>query len=453
VARIAVHVNDAGITVFDGSKILYREPGFALLEDSHLKTGMQAWGQARINPRRIQHRFWSDLTTNALQDVRFKHLTAADLVASQLEHIVRVAGKADTVMAVPAYMSAPNLGLLLGVAGELAIPVVALVDAAVAATRREYRGAVPVHIDMSLHSTMLTRLAQPGRAQVERSEVLAGSGSYALFDAWLTAISEAFVRHSRFDPLHTARTEQLLLNNLGSWLIEAAQQDRVLMSLAHAGATYEAEIDSLTLIGAAAPVYQHIVSKLRALFRADELPALQLTDRVARMPGLADMLKARVGGEVFVLEPGATTRGALARCRDADPGGSGVSLIRQLPWDQSAVELQPEAANGAQAGQPTHVLFGYKAYEIGNSPLIIGSENSASGRIVPLDADMPGVSRKHCSLVRSNGQCVLEDFSRYGTFLNGHRIDGTTTLQIGDSIRVGSPGYEFRLITTDEQHG
>jgi len=183
------------------------------------------------------------------------------------------------------------------------------------------------------------------------------------------------------------------------------------------------------------------------------LPALQLTDRVARMPGLADLLKARVGGEVFVLEPGATARGALARCRNQLSDGTGVSLMRQLAWDQSAVELQQETGNGAQAGQPTHMLFGNTAFEIGNSPLIIGSETDAGGRMVLLDADMPGVSRKHCSLARSNGQCVLEDFSRYGTFLNGHRIDGTTTLQIGDSIRVGSPGYEFRLITTDEHHG
>ena len=52
-----------------------------------------------------------------------------------------------------------------------------------------------------------------------------------------------------------------------------------------------------------------------------------------------------------------------------------------------------------------------------------------------------------------NGQCVLEDHSRYGTFLNGHRIDGSTVLQVGDTVRVGSPGYEFQMITTDETYG
>jgi len=66
---------------------------------------------------------------------------------------------------------------------------------------------------------------------------------------------------------------------------------------------------------------------------------------------------------------------------------------------------------------------------------------------------MPGVSRRHCSLSRKNGQCVLEDHSRYGTFLNGNRIDGSSVMQVGDSLRIGSPGFEFQLITTDEQNG
>ena len=98
------------------------------------------------------------------------------------------------------------------------------------------------------------------------------------------------------------------------------------------------------------------------------------------------------------------------------------------------------------------LLHGHTAYEIGNSPLILGSGEGEDGRFVALAADMPGVSRRHCSLARKNGQCVLKDHSRYGTFLNGHRIDDTSVLQVGDALRIGSPGYEFQLITTDTRH-
>ena len=224
-------------------------------------------------------------------------------------------------------------------------------------------------------------------------------------------------------------------------------------TLDFSGTTYSASLESLSLIGAAAPIYQQIASKLRAVYRAEETPAIQVSDRIARLPGLTEMLKARVGGEVFVLEPGATARGALARCRKSADDASGVSLLRQLPWDQTAVEMEQHAVDHSEAGTPTHLLYGHKAYEIGNLALVLGSQEGEESRQITLASDMPGVSRRHCSLQRKNGQCVLEDHSRYGTFLNGHRIDGSSVLQVGDVLRVGSPGFEFQLIMTEDMNG
>lgn len=451
--RTALYINDAGITLLDGERILYREPGFVLLEDQQLTIGERAFRQARIKPRSIQNRYWFELSTEPLASQSSSHLSAADLVSSQLEQMAAATSGSELVVAVPAYMSSEQMGLFLGIASELKLPIVAMIDAAVAATRREYRGAVPVHIDISLHTTTLSRLAQPGQVQVERAEVLNECGTNALFDAWLHTVADVFIQQSRFDPLHTAETEQMLLNNMDGWLSEAARSNLVRLEIESGSISYEATIESLALITAAAPVYQRIVSKLRALFRADETPALQLSDRVARMPGLAEMLKARVGGELFVLEPGATARGALARCADRDAAGAGVSLIRQLPWDRAATAIASDVAEKTQVGVPTHLLVSHTAYEIGNSSLILGSEQTTAERMVVLDADMPGISRRHCELQFVNGQCVIEDFSRYGTFLNGNRIDGSVVLQIGDVLRVGSPGYEYRLITVDESGG
>ena len=454
-SRLAIHVNDAGITLSNGEQIAYREPGYAYLGDDKLTTGNEAFSHARIDPRRVQHRFWSELDTKPLPDKRFAHLSAADLVSRQLEQIWNAAGRGvdELVVAVPAYMSTESLGLFLGIARELKLPVVALVDAAVASTRREYIGAVPVHIDLGLHQATLTRLAQPGMSQTDRSEVLSNAGVYALYDAWIKAIAEVFVQQSRFDPLHTATTEQMLLDRLGGWVGQAANHDKVEMQIESGGVTYEAGIESIALIGAAAPVYQQITSSLRALFRAEDMPAIQVTDRVARLPGLTDMLKARVGGEVFILEAGATARGALARCRAVAGQSGGVSLLRQLPWDQAPVDIGQHAIEGADTGVPTHVLFGHNAYSIGNEPLILGSKQDGNGRLLTVASDMPGVSRRHCSIVKKSGQCVLEDHSRYGTFLNGHRVDGTAVVQVGDSLRIGTPGFEFQLITTDEENG
>jgi hypothetical protein len=458
VTQYAAHINDAGITLMRGDQVVYREPGFALLDDARLTTGNDAFSSARINPRRVQHRYWAELTTAPLSDQRFRHLSAADLASRQLEQMWSKAGEIESgslVLAVPPSMEAANLGLLLGIAAEIGLPVAALVDAAVAATRRQYRNAVPVHVDISLHATTLTRLSQAGQVQVERVEVLRDCGLYALYDAWINAIAEVFVKQSRFDPLHIAETEQMLLDNLAGWLSSAASRDWVELELRYGGLQHTAEIESLALIGAAAPWYQQISSKLRALFRADETPAIQVTDRIARLPGLADMLRARVGGELFTLEPGATSRGALSRCREKPAAGGRVSLRRQLPWDQAATDVVVEPSRDTRTGVPTHLLFRARAWEIGDAVLDLGSRQSDGRRTIVVDSDMPGISRRHCSLRLINAQCVLEDHSRYGTFLNGHRIDGSTVLEVGDSIRIGSPGYEFQVITTDENlsHG
>ncbi len=446
---LAAHLNDASILVASDARILYREPGFALLEDDGLTTGLEAYSNASLKPRRINNRYWSGLTTEPLADRRFQHLSAADLVSRQLEQMwKRVAGKGDHLaVAVPAYMGSEQLGLLLGIAMELDIPLVSMVDAAVAATRRHYMHAVPVHVDLSLHSTLLTRLAQDGQAQVERTSVAEDCGMLNLYDSWLRIISEAFVQQSRFDPLHTAETEQVLQENILKWLSVAARAESVPMEVEYRGITHRAELESLQFVAAAGPVYQTIVGNLRALYRAGELPALQLSDRAAAMPGLADTLKARVGGEVFLLERGATTRGLITRCREDRKGGA-LTLARHLPWDQAPVEVQADDAKGS-GGQPTHLLFGNHAHRLGDEPLVLGSQPAESERWLDLQQEMPGVSRRHCVVSTENGQCVVMDHSRYGTFLNGHRIDGSAVLQTGDSIRIGTPGFELRLISAE----
>ena len=454
VSLLAAHLNDATITVLSPEKIVYREPGVALLDNEQITIGNGAFASARLKPRLCQNTFWSQLSTDRIDDRRFEHLSAADLVSRQLESIWRAAGgQGDRlVVAIPAYMNTDNLGLLLGIAAELDIPILAMVDAAVAATRRQYRNAVPVHVDLSLHSASLTRIGQSGKAQVERSAVVDAGGLLALYDAWIRVIAEAFVQQSRFDPLHTAETEQAMQDQLPGWLLQAAAEDKVLLEVEYRDIRHAAEIDSLDLVAAAAPVYQRIVNHLRALYRADETPAIQMSDRAARMPGLADMLKARVGGEVFLLEPGATARGLLARCRDMQATAGTISLIRQLPWDQSAIELEAKPVAGG-GGQPTHLLFGDSAIELDERPLTLGTQPVDGERWIDLQQDMPGVSRQHCSVGQENGQCIVRDHSRYGTFLNGHRIDGSAVLQVGDRLRIGTPGFEFRLITTRSAHG
>ena len=443
-ALLAVHINDASISISTAEGMLYREPGFALLEDGSVITGESARQQSRLRPREIQNAYWSGLSTDAIGDRRFSHLTTADLVSHQLEKAWTSASSSGdrAVVAVPPYMQSEQLSLFLGIAAELGIPVAGMIDAAVAATRREYENAVPVHIDLSLHTTMLSRLLQPSAAQLERSVIIDSSGVNQLSDAWIRKISDAFVRQSRFDPLHTADTEQMLLDRLPQWLEQSASSDTVMLDVDYRGISHHAEIESIDLISAAAPVYQRIASQLRALLRAGETAALQLTDRAAGMPGLAE------SGDIFLLERGATTRGLLARCGDMQAGSGAINLVRQLPWDRSTAVVNTEPTEASE-GQPTHLLYQSIAYPINEAAIVLGSQASDDGRWIDLKQQMPGVSRRHCSISRRDGKCLLEDHSRYGTFLNGHQIDGSSVLQNGDVIRLGTPGVELQLIRAE----
>lgn len=241
-SRLAIHLNDAGITLLSKDQIVYREPGVAWLNGENLVTGSAAFAHARIDPRRIQHRFWSELSAEPMQVAGFTHLSSADLVSRQLEQLWQSAGAdvSELYVAVPAFLTPASLGLFLGIASELKLPIVAMVEAAVAATRREYRNAALVHIDMGLHALTLTRLTQQDRVQSERSEVLQDCGVQALYDGWRNTVAEAFVQQSRFDPMHTAETEQMLVNRLAGWLTEASRTDHVAMEMEYSGNSYAA---------------------------------------------------------------------------------------------------------------------------------------------------------------------------------------------------------------------
>jgi pSer/pThr/pTyr-binding forkhead associated (FHA) protein len=95
---------------------------------------------------------------------------------------------------------------------------------------------------------------------------------------------------------------------------------------------------------------------------------------------------------------------------------------------------------------PTHLLAGTVAYALNETPLTIGAARAAGERGVVVDGALEGVSRRHCSIVRRGDAVVVEDHSRYGTFVNDRRISDSAPLKAGDVLRVGTPGSEFLLL-------
>jgi pSer/pThr/pTyr-binding forkhead associated (FHA) protein len=60
-----------------------------------------------------------------------------------------------------------------------------------------------------------------------------------------------------------------------------------------------------------------------------------------------------------------------------------------------------------------------------------------------------GVSRVHCSLLRTPQGVTVIDHSRYGTWLNDEAVIGRAPLRAGDRLRLGRPGVTLELIASE----
>ena len=181
----------------------------------------------------------------------------------------------------------------------------------------------------------------------------------------------------------------------------------------------------------------------------DSLTVLQLSHRVACLPGLKDKLSGLDNIEIIELEPGAGALGALRFGRQLpDPHSkNGVSFFTSRPSQQP----KPQLARAVSRKTPekmlaTHLLYRDAAYPISDKPLTIGRDDSPDGKGISIRTQASGVSKKHCTVQRNADMIVLTDYSRQGTFVGGQRVDGNFVLELGQIIRLGTSGETIRLI-------
>src|SRR5689334_21927264 len=224
-SALAIEINDSGLAVANESQVLAVEPGFARIEGGRIVTGEQARARARLQPRQTSSRFWSALSMDLGSAGADIPKSAAELAFAQLESLWQRVGSGVTavVLVVPGGYRTEQLGLLLGLAQECAMPVRALVDAAAAASVRPYPKRQLMYLDASLYRVSLSLLEQNGEAQVRAEHALA-QGLAGIADVFARRIGEQFVRATRLDPFAHAETEQALFDGLGQWL-EALQRD------------------------------------------------------------------------------------------------------------------------------------------------------------------------------------------------------------------------------------
>jgi hypothetical protein len=460
---LALELNDAGIVVADAQsgELLpldggcLESPAIALAENHSLIVGTAADRRARLNPRFVLDTFWDQLDGKVLRQPGFDGKTPAELAYVHLSMIwqsVQEHGR-EVVLAVPGFFNQQQLGLLLGIAQELSIPVRGLVASAVAAASPDDPRPWLLHVDLLLHRAVVTVL-QPGpRLSQVRVVSLPGRGLRQLRAGWMRAIADEFVRHTRFDPLDQAVSEQELYDRLPEITAELRDHPVMGFQMSSGGHTYSITLDRVLFQSAdeslAAELKPVIETTCTMNTVAKTELCLVISHRLACLPGWTETLADSLAVPVIELKPGAAAFGALeladqfAETSDT----AGVAFLTGRPWQLS--EPQPiatESPISSGAVRPTHVLYRNMAYPIGNKPLVIGRDDKPGASDIVIQGQIAGVSRRHCTIERRNDRLVLVDHSTYGTYVDDRRVAGSTELGLGQIIRVGTPGETLQVI-------
>lgn len=477
---LAIEINDAGLVVADERDVLAIDPGYALVgHDGAITTGRAAYREARLKPRDVSNRFWSSLSVEP-GSAGVGELSAAELAYAQLDALWREfrGGAQSVVLVVPGSYERDQLGLLLGLAEECQMPVRALVHTAVAASGRPYPGRQVLHVDAGLHRVAATRIEQGEEAVAGLEQALDATGLITANELLVRWIAETFVYTTRFDPFHHADTEQQLYDGLPGWLDALNTSDAAELTLEHGGETFAVTVERERLRGVLSGFNRAIVQLIAQARDASADLVVQLSDRLAELPGLARELGRLDDAEVVRLPTGQAARSALHGVLAMPLSGDAVRLLKHMPWRESAPAdqagdrgesaggLSGHDAVGAAAGDTrdasgdaltavvaTHVIHQGFAYRVPVEGLVVGREPPEERRGIALDGAHGGVSREHCVLRFRDGELTLEDTSRYGTFVNERRIAGEVVLRPADIIRIGTPGVELQVIGLVNDNG
>ena len=411
-------------------------PGFVLLDGGEYHFGQPALEQWRLRPRDSNSRFWWQLSTQPLKPALGAARHTADLVHSHLRQVHVDAGLPDALtLAVPDSMPREQLSLLLGVAQACDFEVAGLVSRSVllASTALEERQRPGLlHVEAQLNQTIVNELrAEDGSVSLSRSTPLPACGLLALQERLISAIANAFIQQTRFDPRRSAASEQVLYNQLRD-ILEALRL-RGEASIDIDG--HRARVSTATLEGAS----QRLLEGLAEAQGSAGLPLL-LDPELAVLPGV-DAL-ARDG---LVLTEASLWDAWQVQHSQIELGQDEIHLIDRLtlerggadsstavtapdfstPASESAaqslgsapeVALKPSSAQ-VKNGAATHVLVDTRALPLRGAEVALGSGFAlrSTGGVWTLHGD--------------------------GALINGIPSTPVQPLALGDTLSLGAAGH------------
>ena len=413
-------------------------PGFAYVEGSTLTFGRAAEDMWFVHPRRVAHNFWGRLAhePSALivgsKPSSFSELAFFFLREFTTQLKATAPGFDQVVLALPgAYLKDAatedeKIGLLLGMAGELKLPLAGMIDMACAALcdprATGFNPALPVVvIDLHLDGAELTLFSTEDERLSRKDFIdLPNAGCAQLLKQLTSTMGNRFLRHTAFDILEDGRIEQTFFRQTKDFLVSGVAEYRFHINTSTRAYEMVAKREQLATDTQAftSSLVQGLQSFVRNSPHASEPCTIALSHRAAYLPGLESRLRMAGFGRLLRLPPGAAAVGA------ARIGASGMKPPQDLadvPLETSValadtrrlVALQWDARlqknrDGSAHLAPTHAIIGGLGHVIGRKPrFTIGL--AELGADLPLPTTFSAAEDCAVSLVQENGRLWFTD--------------------------------------------
>jgi hypothetical protein len=446
-------------------------PGFAYSENNKLFFGRTAEDNWFVHPRRVVHTFWARLahepsTLPGLQKPpSFSELSFFFL----RDYVQRLRASADKfdqiVVAVPgAYLKDEaaedeKIGLLLGMADELKLPLAGFIDMGCAALCDPRAGgfnpALPVVVlDLHLEGADITLFTTDERLERRDFIHVPQFGVAHLLKHLTGTMGNRFLRHTAFDILEDGRIEQMFFRQTKEFLVGDAPECRYHINTSTRGYEMIAKREQLAADANAfvLGVVHSVQTFIKQSPHASEPCTLALSERSSHVPGLESRLRAAGFTRIIRLPRGAAAAGA-ARIGSARltvpadlgdvPVERGVALAeaRRSVAAQWEARLQKNKLSTARIA-PTHAILEGIGHPISPKPrFTIG--------LADLGADLPlpeaFSSANDCSVPLVNDQGRLWFVDGAGS-RNEPSSSSRVAIDAGDRLTVRCGGTSAEIL-------
>jgi len=359
-------------------------------------------------------------------------------------------GGAPSWVAVGSRASANELGELLRQARAAGIAVQGFVDAAVATAAWLGMPEQSVVIDVGQNATVFSVVANDGREARLRRTAVVPVGEAGLLEAWLRLMAGTMVRQTRYDPLHGLQQEARLRARVRDAAIEAGRAGSMRLEFDAEGRTLELSLSRDQFVTAAEESFGPFAQMLQALCAGVGDCQVLAPAPLLALPGAAEALAAAGSRPVWSVEDGVAAQAASLLPAAQAAGSGAVRYLTQLPAFATPAPadrcVRMATRAGAEQAAATHLVWRGRAIPIGESGIVLGRDPGDAPQGLQLPEGVAGLSRRHCTLLRAGAETVLVDHSRFGTFVDGQRVNGRALLAAGHVLRLGSPGIELPLI-------